>query len=106
MTTEYANPDERFAKSEKMVWVAMVSAIVLMLLALLIGALTGTVAEAMTVLVVGVPMLITAALAWSGITNWAEVRGIDAGYAPPPPVGQHITVNPPPQKDRTPVMVE
>jgi hypothetical protein len=80
----YANPKERFAASSRMVWTVIWAAIILQAAALIVGVAVGEVASAMTVLVVGVPSLIGAGLAWTGVTNWAEVRGMDVGYGPAP----------------------
>lgn len=92
MAYTYKNPKERFAASSKMVWTSIWAAIGLQLLALAIAG-----ADAMPVLTVGVPALIAAAMAWSGITNWSEVKGLDAGYEPPAPdlSRQTVNVNPP-----------
>lgn len=88
MNHGYANPEERFAASSKMVWTCIWAAIVLQLLALGVAG-----ADAMPVLTVGVPSLIGASMAWSGITNWAEVRGMNAGYEQPAPGLSRQTVN-------------
>ncbi len=71
-----------------MVYIALGAAIMLMVLALVVAGKDG-----IPVLTGGVPMLIGAAMAWSGITNWAEVRGIDSGYGQPNPDLSRQTVN-------------
>ncbi len=93
MTPSYQSPKDRFAASGKLVWTCVWASIILQILALAVAGKDG-----IPVLVVGVPIMVTAAMAWSGITNWAEVRGIDAGYGQPPPdySRQSVVVNPPP----------
>lgn len=88
----------RFKNSFTLCWVALLAAIGIQLLALAVAG-----ADSMPVLTVGVPAMLALAGAWSGITNWAEIRGVDAGYPPPVPVPtdlskQTVNVNPPPEK--------
>ena len=59
----------RFDSSRKLVWTMLYASIGLQLLALLIAK-----AEAVPVLTASIPSMLALAGAWSGITNWAEVR--------------------------------
>ncbi len=70
----------KFKNSFTLCWVALISSIALQVLALAVAGKDGV-----DVLVVGVPAQLALAGAWSGITNWAEVRGSGAGFPPPTP---------------------
>ncbi len=70
----------RFRNSFRLCWTALWAGILLMLLSLVVGG-----KEAMGVMTVGIPTLFGLAAAWSGITNWAEIRGVGAGFQPPSP---------------------
>lgn len=84
----YDSPKERFAGSSKLCWFTLFAAVMLQVLALFIAG-----GDAVPVLTASIPSMLLLAGAWSGITNWAEVRGLPseraeiaaAGAEPPPP---------------------
>lgn len=82
----------RFKNSYRLCWTTLAAVIVLQLLAL---AVAGPLA--MPVLATTLPSMLLLVGAWSGITNWAEVRGENVGNPASTTDTSHqsVTVNQP-----------